>query len=144
MLHFAFYVFQYIAKKLDSCSSLEITYISTGYKNWKDASVRFNNHEKSRCHKDAVLKTVTIPASCRDIGETLSSQVAKEKLDKRQCFLKLISSIRFLARQAVPIRGDGDESNSNYMQLLKLRGEDDEQIFEWLKKKTDKYTSVDI
>ena len=30
------------------------------------------------------------------------------------------------------------------MQLLKLRGEDDARIFEWLKKKTDKYTSVDI
>ena len=30
------------------------------------------------------------------------------------------------------------------MQLLKLRGKDDAWIFEWLKKKTDKYTSVDI
>ena len=55
-----------------------------------------------------------------------------------------MSSIRFLARQALPIHGDGDKSNSNYMQLLKLPGEDDAQIFEWLKKKTDKYTSVDI
>ena len=108
-----------LSKKLDICSSLETTYISTGYKNWKDASVRFNNHEKSRCHKDAVLKPVTIPASCRDIGETLSSQLAKEQLERRQCFLKLMSSIRFLARQALPIHGDGAEYNSNYMQLLK-------------------------
>ena len=30
------------------------------------------------------------------------------------------------------------------MQLLKLRGEDNAQMFEWLKKKTDKYTSVEI
>ena len=56
---------------------------------------------KNRCHKDAVLKTVTIPVSCRDIGETLSSQLAKEKLERRQCFLKLMSSMRFLARQAL-------------------------------------------
>ena len=55
-----------------------------------------------------------------------------------------MSSIRFLARQALPIRGDGDEFNFNYMQLLKLRGEDDAQIFECLKKEIDKYTSVDI
>ena len=103
--------------------------------------MRFNNHEKSRCHKDAVIKTVAIPASCRDIGETLSSQLAKEKLERRQCFLKLMSSIRFLARQALPFCGDGDESN---MQILKLRGGDDTWIFEWLKKKTDKYTSVYI
>ena len=106
----------------------------------KDASVRFNNHEKSRCHKDAVIKTVAIPASCRNIGETLLSQLAKEKPERRQCFLKLMSSIRFLARQALPIHGDGDESN---MQILKLQSEDDAWIFEWLKKKTDNYTSVD-
>ena len=79
-----------------------------------------NNHEKSRCHKDVILKTVTIPASCRDISETLSSQLANKKLVKRQCFLKLMPSIRFLAKQALPVRGDGDESNSNYMQLLKV------------------------
>ena len=60
-----------------------------------------NNHEKSRCHKDAILKTVTIPASWRDIGETLSSQLANKKLEKRQCLLKLMPSIRFLARQAL-------------------------------------------
>ena len=53
-----------------------------------------------------------------------------------QCFLKLKSSIWFLARQALLIRGDGDESTCN---LLKLWGEDYAQIFEWLKKKTDKY-----
>ena len=131
-----------LSKKLDNCSNLVTTCISTGYKNLKDVSMRFNNHEKSRCHKDAVIKTVAIPTSCRDIGETSSSQLAKEKLERRQCFLKLMSSITFLARQALPIRGDGDESN---MQILKLRSEDHARIFfEWLKKKTDKYTSVDI
>ncbi len=38
----------------------------------------------------------------------------------------------------------GDESNSNYMQLLKLCGEDDSGVFQWIKKKTDKYTSGDM
>ena len=87
----------YCQKKLDNCSNLETSRISTGYKNLKDASV----HEKSRYHKDAVTKTVAIPASCRDISETLLSQLANEKLERRQCFLKLMSSIRFLSRQAL-------------------------------------------
>ncbi len=30
------------------------------------------------------------------------------------------------------------------MQLLKLRGEDDSRVFQWIKKKTDKYTSGDM
>ena len=75
--------------------------------------MRFNNHEKSRCDKDAVLKIVIIPASCRDIGgETLSSQLAKEKLERRQCFLKLMSRTRFLARQVLTVCGDGNDFNS--------------------------------
>ena len=52
--------------------------------------------------------------------------------------------MRFLARQALALRSDGDESDSNYMQLLKLRGEDDTKVFDWLRKKTDKYTSADM
>ena len=36
------------------------------------------------------------------------------------------------------------ESNSDYMQLLKIREEDDSRVFEWIKKITDKYTSDDI
>ena len=52
--------------------------------------------------------------------------------------------MRFLARQELPLRGHDDETESNFFQLLKLRGEDDPRIETWLKKKTDKYTSSDI
>ena len=58
---------------------METTYISTGYKNWKESTTRFPVHESSRCHKDAVLKMVTLPATTRDIGETLSQQHRDEK-----------------------------------------------------------------
>ena len=43
----------------------------------------------------------------------------------RRCLLKIISNIRFLARQGLPLRGDGDEDDSNFVQLMKARGEDD-------------------
>lgn len=127
-----------------SVGSLESTYISSGYTNWKDACVKFPNHELSKCHKDSVLKTVTLPATTRDVGESLSSQLAEDRRERRQCFLKIFSNVRFLARQALPLRGDGDECDSNYMQLLKLRGEDDARVYDWLKKKTDKYTSGEM
>ena len=42
------------------------------------------------------------------------------------------------------IRGHGDETESNFIQLLKLRSEDDPRVEAWLKKKTDKYTTFDI
>ena len=45
---------------------------------------------------------------------------------------------------SIAIRGDGDKENSNFIQLLKLRGEDDPKFVKWLEKKTDKYVSADI
>ena len=112
--------------------------------NWKEATVRFPKHEESNCHKEAMLQTVTLPATTRDIGESLSSQFAAERLHRRQCFQKLLSNVRLLSRQALPLHGDGDEMDSNFTQLLKLRGEDDPRIFERIKKKTDKYTSGEM
>ena len=44
----------------------------------------------------------------------------------------------------MPIRGDGSDADSNFMQLMKLPARDDSRLGEWLKKKTDKYVSHDI
>ena len=71
--------------------------------------------------------------------------VKERKVERRQCFLKVLSNVKFLARQGLPLRGHGDhESDSNFLQLMKLRGEDDSRIVDWLKKKTDKYTAPDM
>ncbi len=40
----------------------------------------------------------------------------------------------FLSREGLTLRGDGDESDSNFMQLFNLRSEDDERILDWIKK----------
>ena len=47
----------------------------------------------------------------------------------------------FVARQGLAIRGDGDEMDSNFYQLLLLRGIDDVTIRGLMAKKQDKYTS---
>ena len=58
--------------------------------------------------------------------------------------LKLLSNVRYMARQGLPLRGDGEEDDSNYNQLLGLRGTDDARVLDWIKRKSDKYTSPDI
>ena len=73
--------------------------------------------------KSSIEAIVTLPLQCKDIGEHLSTLVATEKQDNRQCLLKVLSNLRYLARQGIAIRGDGDETNSNFMQLLRLRQE---------------------
>jgi len=84
---------------------------------------------------------IRIPATTKDIGEQLSQQHAKEKEENRKMFLKILSSIRYLARQGLPLRGDGDEQDGNFLQLLKLKGEDDPMMVDWLKRKANKYVS---
>ena len=126
-----------------STPCLEKTFISTGFSNWKDATAKFAKHEGSRCHKDSVLKTITLPGTTSDVGEMLSSQLAKERLERRKCFLKLLSNARFLSRQGLAFRGDGEESDSNFMRLIHLRSEDNTKLVDWIKQKADKYTSGD-
>ena len=78
-------------------STADTAFITRDYQNWKDATISFRNHESSACHKQAVTVMITIPATHGYIGECLSSILAVEKRVNRECFMKLISSIRFLA-----------------------------------------------
>ena len=47
--------------------------------------------------------------------------------------------MRFLAKQGLALRGDGDELDSNFIQLLHLQSNDDATIMQYLDKKIDKY-----
>ena len=61
-----------------------------------------------------------------------------------QYLLKVLSSIRFLARQGLPLCGDSDETNSNLHQLLVLRGEDYSAINHFLERQQLKYTAHEV
>jgi len=50
-----------------------------------------------------------------------------------------------MACQGLPLLQQGDgEDDSNYNQLLRLRGLDDNRVFDWIKRKSDKYISPDV
>ncbi len=49
-------------KKLHSTHLKEGAFIDNGFSNWKDATARFRNHEKSMCHKIAVDNIIAPPA----------------------------------------------------------------------------------
>ena len=55
-----------------------------------------------------------------------------------------MSSVKYLARQGLAFRGSGDESDSNFLQLLMLKAENYPKLKIWLQKKSNKYTSPDI
>ena len=77
---------------------------------------------------------ITLPATTSDIGDLLSSNYASQKQVNREYLLKIIHNVRFLARQGLALRGDGDEKDSNFIQLLQLRAIDDPNISATLEK----------
>ena len=79
---------------------------------------------------------ITLPKTTVDIGEQLSLQNAREKECNRKYFLHILSCIKYLVQQGLTLRGDGDERDSNFFQLLKARGNNDIDFNQWLKKKT--------
>ena len=50
----------------------------------------------------------------------LSTAHAEGKKISGQCLVTIAENIRFLARQGIALRGDEDEKDSNFIQLLHL------------------------
>ena len=136
----------FMQKKLRSATA-DMAFISRGYQNWKDATAAFRKHESSSCHKQAVEQMIVLPATNRDTGECLSTSLALEMSANRACFLKLLGSVRFLARQGLALRGDGiGEPDSSFLQVVQLKAwdEPDSKLADWLKRRSNKYTSHEI
>lgn len=62
-------------------------------------------------------------SSNTDIAELLSTQHVHKKEQNYNYFLKILSSICYLAQQGLPLQGDGSDKDSNFYQLLLLHGE---------------------
>ena len=85
-----------------------------------------------------------IPATYKIVGELLSSRYAEEMQFNRKVLFKIMENIRFLARQGIALRGDGEENDSNFFQLFLLSAHDDPNLITWTEKKMNKFTSPQI
>ena len=56
----------------------------------------------------------------------------------------ILSTVRFLARQGLALRGRKSDVKSNLIQLLKLRAEDHPLLTRWMERQTNKYNSHEI
>ena len=57
----------------------DLAFTSNGFKNWKDATIGFKNHEASASHKEALQVVMVIPATCSDVGEMFLGNMPKRK-----------------------------------------------------------------
>ena len=68
---------------------------------------KVEKHESSDSHLEAVARYATAPATViGDIGDLSSERHALEKNKNGKILLSILSIIRYLARQALPLRGD--------------------------------------
>ena len=83
----------------------------------------------------------------------LSSAHAQQKAENREMLKIILSSIRFLGRQGLALRGHfkaaddegvGGEVDSNFVHFLKTRAEDNPKLLKWMERSRDKFMSPDI
>eukprot|EP00112_Aurelia_sp_Birch-Aquarium-sp1_P015994 Seg3588.3 transcript_id=Seg3588.3/GoldUCD/mRNA.D3Y31 product="Zinc finger MYM-type protein 1" protein_id=Seg3588.3/GoldUCD/D3Y31 len=150
---FCFTCIKALQHNMISSTKGEIAFTDTGFQNWKKALAKdkgLHKHESSECPKEAAARWCDIPSTVKgDVGEMISTKHALEKYNSLRILLKILGNVRYLARQALPLRGDWkkaekSEADSNFYQLLQLRCDEDPSIVEWLQKKTYKFTLADI
>ena len=95
-------------------------------------------------HNEAAVK-LAAKSSTTDVAAQLNTQHKTDQAFHRDMLMKLLSCIKFLARQGLPLRGhveDTESFNGNLYQLLLLRAEDCPQLLTWLHKR--EYISPEI
>lgn len=117
------------------------SFVSKGFSNWKDATSSFKKHQASKAHSEAVDFVITLPKTTKHVGELVSKAYTAQREQARDMLQIILSSVRFLARQGLALRGDLSDQSSNLFQLLHLRGEDKPELHQWLKRNSRKHTS---
>ena len=129
---------------LPAARSKEVCFISKGFSNWNEALARFKEHQVSECHKIAINYETNLSRPCGNVWEMSSDAAKKLTMESKCiCFIKVIECLQYLARQGQAMQGDTDDE-SNFFQLLKLRGNDQPLLIKWLERKEDRYISHDL
>ena len=108
----------HILNQLTLSKSRENAFITVGFDNWKDATRSFEQHRKSACHREALMKW-----EHNTKGSGVSIQLQHQLASDQELF----TSVEYLARQALPLRGHY-EASGNFYQLMQLRANDSEEL----------------
>ena len=120
-----------------SVLSSKSPFITGGFGSWRKALKRFQEHEKSEMHLEA-MERLAAKASSSHIGVQLNTHYAAEQKFHKIMLLKLLEVIRFLGRQGLPLRGhceDVESFEGNLYQLLLLQSKDFPRMRQWLHQK---------
>nr|XP_004209215.1 zinc finger MYM-type protein 1-like [Hydra vulgaris] len=109
--------------KLDLSKRKEPAFLTTGFDNYKKAVTKFNEHEPSDSQREALEKYQLINQKAKSVTSQLLKQIRQSQNKRQQMFLVELSSLKFLLRQGLAIRGH-TEKEGNLKQLMLLRSQD--------------------
>ena len=127
-------------RKILITKKFETSLVSEGFKDWQDALRAFRSHEKSQIHLEAVEKKMQQGGKNISDMFTHGTLKQKEKEENFQNLVKIFKVLRHLTRQGQAIRGR-TEGESNFHQTLKLLADYNEELKEWLEKKSLRFIS---
>ena len=90
------------------------TFVTTGFCNWKKATEKFQLHEHSHTHSEAVKSFHSLQQV--SVISQLNSQIARDQAQHRELLLKQLRLLKYLMRQGLATRGHIEEEG-NLMQL---------------------------
>jgi hypothetical protein len=100
-------------------------FVAAGFTNWKKAKERFVGHQSSVLQRSAVVNQSQ--RSLVPVSAQLSCKKQEDQKIARSCLNKIVTSVHFLARQGITLRGH-IEGEGNFIQLLKLRQNDSPEL----------------
>lgn len=118
------------------------SFTSDGFRNWRNALQKFKRHDTSASHREAVLKLTNIQNGTHVLGQ-LEQAHEKERAVAKRALFTIITTIQYLARQNIPIRGHTD-AESNFVRLLHLRCQDNAELRQWMERRSHLWISKDI
>lgn len=98
----------------------EDAFVDVGFENWKKALERFAVHARSDLHKEAVLKIELLKQG--SVHTIISNKLKEEQRVRREMLVKQISTLKYLTRQGLAVRGNDDlEGNLLVMETSKSK-----------------------
>ncbi|XP_051160502.1 zinc finger MYM-type protein 1-like [Leptopilina boulardi] len=118
---------------LDSRSiSSKQAWVDDGFSNWKHGLERIKAHVKSNLHRDSSEALSNVKEI--NVAELVSTYHLKQMIENRMALRKIFCTLRVLAKQGLPTRGDNNDEKSNFMAFLNARAEDVTELQSWLQR----------
>jgi hypothetical protein len=114
--------------KVSHLNHQEDAFVKLGITNWNRAIEKFLKHDRAATHREAIKICLN---QYNTIDTALSDQVRKEQYVAQSVLRAIFSSVKYLIRQGIALRGKAFD-DGNLIRLLELRGDDIPGLHEWL------------